>query len=341
MFREIDAHRRVFEACARSLEKENVATRVDEQPKSLDSVEHDSLDTIATTTSADSSKRGENVLKALERRYHLLYLRSIEIQCMFEGLLNNRTCFQAVEDFHPTPVDTSDEEPVAKVARFGDHKDLTSTRLAQRDASRIANEFDADSEDSEGDMECVAIGDCVDGSKIVPVKQATPPKTPSPNATFSTPQGTVIKRPKDFSKFHRSNRKSKNCAIFYYKHVDTDTDQLNNGSDAEQPVVSSEASEEEVWEFTDTSNDVSPLTPDKAVNIVDELELECHPLDLSPEAANNSTPQPTTGLASNASKVICKRTTMKARNVSRWDGELMMPKLLLSLLWIGDSDVGW
>lgn len=305
MYREIVAHGRAVAACIRSLEKEN-AGRVDDQPKSLDSVEHDSLDTIATTTSVDSGKRGENVLKALERRYHLLYLRAIEIQCMFEGLLERRSYLQSVEDFRPPPIDTSDEEPIAKVPKFSCDKDFTSCKT--RDGlKQKTNDIDADSEGSEGEMECVALGDCVDGTKIVPVKQATPPKTPSPNESFETPKGTVIKRarPKDFSKFHRSNRKSKNCAIFYYKHVETDTDQLNDTeSGAERPLVSSEASEEEVWEYTDTSNDVSPLTPDKEGITGDELD--CFPLELSPDAAINS-PQPIE-IASNASKVSKRRS---------------------------------
>lgn len=298
MYREIVAHGRAVAACIRSLEKENLA-KVDDQPKSLDSVEHDSLDTIATTTSADSNKRGENVLKALERRYHLLYLRAIEIQCMFEGLLDRRSHREAVEDSRPPPIDTSDEEPVAKVAKFCSDANFTSCK--KRDDATLTTEFDADSEGSEGEMECVAIGDCVDGTKIVPIKQVTLPKTPSPNASFETPQGTVIKRarPKDFSKFHRSNRKSKNCAIFYYKHVDTDTDQLNGDSGAEKPLVSSEASEEEIWEFTDTSNDVSPLTPDKDGIIGDDLD--CFPLELSPEREHSQ--QQSFGIASNTSKV--------------------------------------
>lgn len=300
MYREIVAHGRAVAACIRYLEKENVS-RTDDQPKSLDSVEHDSLDTIATTTSVDS-KRGENVLKALERRYHLLYLRAIEIQCMFEGLLDRRSYLQSVEEFRPTPIDTSDEEPVAKVPKFGSNNDFTSCK--PRDASKVVTESDADSEGSEGEMECAANGeDCVDGTLIVPIKQVTPPKTPSPNGSFETPQGTVMKRvrPKDFSKFHRSNRKSKNCAIFYYKHVDTDTDQLNDESGAEKPLVSSEASEEEVWEFTDTSHDVSPLTPDKEGNIIDELD--CFPLELSP-INGNSQQQLQVGIASNTTKVI-------------------------------------
>jgi hypothetical protein len=311
-----------------------------QQPKSLDSVEHDSLDTIGTATSADSSKRGENVLKALERRYHLLYLRAIEIQCMFEGLLDRRNYLESVEDFHPvqvclflklkqkqkwkqaqkfnfesskqhfiklflSQVDTSDEEPVAKVAKFSNDTHFTSCKQ-RGDDEKVHTEFDADSEGSEGEM---MGGDCVDGSKIIAVKHSTPPKTPSPNSSFETQPATVIKRPrpKDFSKFHRSNRKSKNCAIFYYKHVDTDTDQLNDEGDAEKPLVSSENSEEEIWEFTDTSNDVSPLTPDKDGNIGDELE--CFPLELSPEqrepATINSQQQRNgnVGIASNTMKV--------------------------------------
>lgn len=296
MYREISAHGRVVAACVRSLEN---STRIDDQPKSLDSVEqHDSLDTIATTTSADS-KRGENVQKALERRYHLLYLRAIEIQCMFESLLERRSYLQAIKDFYPPPIDTSDEEPVAKVPKFSFDTDYTPFKPS--DDAKVTTESDADSEGSEGEMECVANGDCVDGTQIVPLKQATPPKTPSPNESFESPQGTVIKRvrPKDFSKFHRSNRKSKNCAIFYYKHVD-DTDLLNTEREAEQPLVSSEASEEEGWEYTNTSEDVSPLTPDK-----DGLgdDLECLPLELSPENAS-SPQQPHVGIASYTTKVI-------------------------------------
>lgn len=233
----------------------------------------------------------------------MLYLRAIEIQCMFEGLLERRSHLQ--EEVRAPAVDTSDEEPVAKVPKFSFDSHFKSCK--QRDEAKLtaAAESDADSEGSEGEMECVAAGDdCVDGTKIVPVKLNTPPKTPSPNESFETPQGTVIKRvrPKDFSKFHRSNRKSKNCAIFYYKHVDTDTDQpsLNNEGDPEN-MVSSENSEEEVWEFTDgTSNDVSPLTPDKNGNgIVDDLE--CAPLELSPET--NFPQQHPVGIVSNTSKV--------------------------------------
>jgi hypothetical protein len=43
---------------------------------------------------------------------------------------------------------------------------------------------------------------------------------------------TIVKRPKkiDISKFNKSNRKSKNCAIFYFKHMDTDTENNNENN---------------------------------------------------------------------------------------------------------------
>lgn len=77
--------------------------------------------------------------------------------------------------------------------------------------------------------------------------------------TNETPK-TVIKRPrnKDFSKFNRSNRKSKNCAIFYYKHVDTDTEQTNRklAENGDEAFVSSEpTSDEEQWDYSSAKID--------------------------------------------------------------------------------------
>lgn len=80
----------------------------------------------------------------------------------------------------------------------------------------------------------------------------------APNFGSPTIVNTVLKRPrnKDFSKFNRSNRKSKNCATFYYKHVDTDSEQnnLNAVVGEEDNFVSSEAtSEEETWDYTNAN----------------------------------------------------------------------------------------
>lgn len=268
-----------------------IATAIDEvQPKSLDYSEHDSLVSTVTTTSTES-KRSENVLKpnALERRYHLLYLRVFEIQCMFESLLEKRNSQLLSEEFRQAAADTSDEEPVAKIPKFNldsnfishktaavvaaeDDNDTPSDENTTNGTKQLEVEFDADGdadfedseeEDEEGEMECIALksSDCVD-SVIVPVKKSLSPKLKeSPvieeqeNIIVATPR--VNRRPKDFSKFNRSNRKSNNCAIFYYKHIDTDNDQLNNdddGKESEPTTVSSEDDEEEVWEYSNVNN---------------------------------------------------------------------------------------
>lgn len=48
--------------------------------------------------------------------------------------------------------------------------------------------------------------------------------SPTKNTVSNTKTNYATKRTRqpDSSKFNRSNRKSKNCAIFYFKHLDTD-----------------------------------------------------------------------------------------------------------------------
>lgn len=232
------------------MEKENISSKSDEQPKSLDSL----VSTITATST--ESKRSENALKpnALERRYHLIYLRAFEIQCMFEGLLEKRNSMQLNEKFQNKPIDTSDEEPIAKIpkinSKFYSHK-------KEEDAhNKLISVCDADFEDSEAEkeMECIALkGDCVDHSVIIPVNKSSLDKEISPKVSAS-------KRQKDFSKFNRSNRKSKNCAIFYYKHIDTDNDQIKNGEEEGQHqqqihTSSSSSEEEEIWEHYGSNGD--------------------------------------------------------------------------------------
>lgn len=66
---------------------------------------------------------------------------------------------------------------------------------------------------------------------------------------------SVVKRPKkiDISKFNRSNRKSKNCAIFYFKHSDTDGEPRGLSSSQGSEAFKSEgpSSEEDEWIFSD------------------------------------------------------------------------------------------
>jgi hypothetical protein len=315
------------------LEKEN-ATKSDDlqqqQQKSLDCSEHDSLDTVVTTTTntttttsnESNSKRSENVLKAFERRYHLLYLNAIETQCTFEGLLEKRNLLKTTQDFQQIDIDTSDEEPIAKIPKFDGGIKFSSQKCdesvqqqQQQKKLKVVSadcDGDADSEGSEEEMECIAVNnsiDCVD-SVIVPVTKSTI----SPNNTTSTtlgaeekqikasplmtPKSSPVKRTKDFSKFHRSNRKSKNCAIFYYKHIDTDNDndQLNDENHVDNPIVSSSESSEEVWEYTENNDET--LTENCAVNGEVKASNDEHAVN------TNSTTQQNLCNASNTTKVL-------------------------------------
>lgn len=236
------------------MEKQNLNKVEELQGKSLDCTEHDSLDTITTSTtntSSSSSKRSENVLKALERRYHLLYLNAFEIQCMFEGLLDKRNFFESLDN---QEFDTSDEEPIAKIPKIDGIEKFSSSKCNDEESTK---DIDADSEDSPDEMECDESKglDCVDSKTVPntsPLKNSSDLIEDTDKSFYSTPKVTVVRRSKDISKFNRSNRKSKNCAIFYYKHIDSDNDQMTNDNENEHLV--SETSEEEIWEYANVAN---------------------------------------------------------------------------------------
>lgn len=249
--------------------EENLSTKtVEDQPKSLECSEYESLVSTITATSTES-KRSENALKpnALERRYHLLYLRCFEIQCMYESLLEKRNFLLLNKEFENNSAETSDEEPIPKIPKFSQNSKFVSYKnekqidenapKADRNSQLKAGLelCDADNEDfgTEKEMEKVDLkDDCIDHTVIVSVKKSAS-KTPSPVKEKPSPAKTspiVVRRLKDFSKFNRSNRKSKNCAIFYYKHIDTDIDQIKGDENNDSEPSVSSSGDEEVWEYS-------------------------------------------------------------------------------------------
>ncbi|XP_070493132.1 klarsicht protein isoform X2 [Chironomus tepperi] len=177
---------------------------------------------------------------------------------MFEGLLDKRNFFNSTTI--PDNFDSTDDEfePIAKIPKIDENINFSSSKPDNNNevgARDIPSDIDADSEDSPDEMECIALkgSDCVD-SKTVPIIS---PKISNnyieeTENSFNTPK--VVRRSKDISKFNRSNRKSKNCAIFYYKHVDTDNDQVTNNENEQN--LASETSEEEIWEYANQSPQV-------------------------------------------------------------------------------------
>ena len=79
LYREIVSKNRVVAACLRSFGTEKKVA-----PNSGNSADDSSNVENNVTTKATKK---ENIGKSLEKRYHLLYLKAIEIQCLLENLL--------------------------------------------------------------------------------------------------------------------------------------------------------------------------------------------------------------------------------------------------------------
>jgi hypothetical protein len=91
LHREIASQARSVAVCIRNADKENYT---DEQPDSLKDTSISSNNSTDTkndekSISPSGSRRSESGLKGLERRYHLLYLKAIEVQCMLENILES------------------------------------------------------------------------------------------------------------------------------------------------------------------------------------------------------------------------------------------------------------
>lgn len=77
-------------ACTR-LASNQAAEKQQEDENCLSSLE------TQTTRRSHGSGNGDSNLKGLERRYHLLYLKAIEVQCLLEGLLGRKNDSQVKE----------------------------------------------------------------------------------------------------------------------------------------------------------------------------------------------------------------------------------------------------
>ncbi|XP_058819278.1 klarsicht protein isoform X2 [Topomyia yanbarensis] len=70
-------------------------------------------------------------------------------------------------------------------------------------------------------------------------------KTPSPKQSGKQKRT----KPNDLSKFNRSTRKSKNCATFYFKHLDTDSELNKDSSERAKSDETSSSSEGDEWVY--------------------------------------------------------------------------------------------
>ncbi|XP_055841531.1 klarsicht protein [Episyrphus balteatus] len=150
LYREIVSHARVVGACIKASEKKNNSASSEQQQQkqqqqnsSLSSTDDKSAAADGKTsspnnketTSAKQQKNSNNEgnLKGLERRYHLLYLKAIEVQCLFEGLLGKKISAANLLSRGATTSEETDEEPASKLARLTDSEsdDDDSTNSAE------------------------------------------------------------------------------------------------------------------------------------------------------------------------------------------------------------------
>uniref|UniRef100_A0A182JWQ3 Uncharacterized protein n=1 Tax=Anopheles christyi TaxID=43041 RepID=A0A182JWQ3_9DIPT len=168
IYREIKSNSRAVAACIRSYERDRKSASSASGKGSLTPDVEASLGSSNSTSGHNSSvvpsaegkgkeNSGGGGVKGLERRYHLLYLKAFEIQCLLEGLLDSKT---SSSDNNASLSDT-DEEPANKVARVSsssiksqgsNHNDTLNNEEWVK-VKKLSNAgFDADSEGSDSEI---------------------------------------------------------------------------------------------------------------------------------------------------------------------------------------------
>ncbi|CAH2985795.1 unnamed protein product [Chilo suppressalis] len=253
---------------------------------------------------------GGDAARALERRWHLLYLRAIEWQCHLEA------CLTRIDNQGGASIESasdSDDEPALKqprLSRRGSPRQQRTPVNARRRNSSVDSRQSASEEEQEYVVKYTWRGfgsDCelevarqrtvnmadertVPGAACGAVSIYTDQTVPAAmdqidgmetnisvtiEEKMKTPP-TVIKRkkPVDSSKFNQSNRKSKNCATFYFRHHDTDSDRQMIETDEKSQE---ESSEEDEWTYV---GGAKIANEDSTDIMTSSVEIQCElPID--------------------------------------------------------------
>uniref|UniRef100_A0A182M7P2 Uncharacterized protein n=1 Tax=Anopheles culicifacies TaxID=139723 RepID=A0A182M7P2_9DIPT len=168
IYREIKSNSRAVAACIRSYERDrksassasgqgSLTPEVEASLGSSNTTSGHNNCSVASITEGKGKENGGGGVKGLERRYHLLYLKAFEIQCLLEGLLDSKT---SSSDNNASLSDT-DEEPANKLARVSSSsvKSQSSNHIETLNneewvkVKKLSNAgFDADSEGSDSEI---------------------------------------------------------------------------------------------------------------------------------------------------------------------------------------------
>ena len=106
------------------------------------------------------------------------------------------------------------------------------------------------------------------------------PKSRVSNGTMDITQATPKRRRtlEESASFNTSDRKSKNCATFYFKHLDTDSEVDSGAQNEESPIGVDDSSEEE-WTYTASPNEnYEARYEQKKSNVVVRLDFGESPI---------------------------------------------------------------
>ncbi|KAK4871667.1 hypothetical protein RN001_015791 [Aquatica leii] len=192
---------------------------------------------------SDVGVEGANVKRAarsLERRWHLLFLRSLEWQCYIDSLYKSviGTNQNALTESSDSEIDN---EPLNKYPRLGDG--FCTIKVERKNSSEDFN-------DSSNEKEVDGVGAFDENATMVKPNVDEGVLNQEKNELITVTPGRV-KLNEDSSAFIKSNRKAPNLGMYYFKHEDTTDSEIQNNA-----KVKMEDSSEDEWTYT--TNDKTP-----------------------------------------------------------------------------------
>lgn len=121
---------------------------------------------------------------------------------------------------------------------------------------------------------------------------------------------TARKKPVDTSKFNQTDRKSKNCATFYFRHHDTDSDRQMIETDEK----SQEESSEEEWTYV---GGPKIANEDSTDIMTSSVEIQCElPID-GKKDTQDKPPSPKPKLESSTPDLLRVDQNIRSRDIEK------------------------
>ncbi|XP_076260904.1 klarsicht [Rhynchophorus ferrugineus] len=196
-----------------------------------------------------NTANARRIANGLERRWHLLFLRSLEWQCYLESLSKRQSLRNSASSSDESDSDCY-REPASKYRKLSD-KDYHHRSYVNQFEDYSSEDDDYSVKTNESVMSENAATEEING--------------------FDVTDGAVC-IDGDTSQFTQSNKKAPNLATYYFKHEDTDSDMDRIGnfpiSKTDGQTSTLDETSEEEWTFT------KPTETTTIMNIDEEIRIE-------------------------------------------------------------------